>query len=63
MQKDFSQKSVFWKRILGPKNDKKLISLKAKEIWKSYFSILEGVILLQLFPIPIPFRDMRFWPF
>ena len=36
--KDFSQKSVFWKRILGPKNDKKLISLKVKEIQKSWRS-------------------------
>ena len=33
--KDFSQKSVFWKRILGPKNEKKLISLKVKKIQKS----------------------------
>ena len=61
MQKDFSQKSVLWKTILGPKNDKN--SEKLKKLDPHYFSILEGVILLQLFPIPIPFRDMRFWPF
>ena len=36
---------------------------KVEEVGPPFFSILEQVILLQLFPIPIPFRDMRFWPF
>ena len=36
-------------------------SEKFKKLDPHYFSILEGVILLQLFPIPASFWDMRFW--
>ena len=44
-------------------SERKRNSKKLKKLDPQYFSILEGVILLQLFPIPATFWDMRFWPF
>ena len=49
------QKPIISERNENPK--------KFKKLDPHYFSILEGVILLQHFLIPTPCRDTRFWPF
>ena len=70
VQKDFYEKWLLW-RINDlqkwPKNWENAFFSSMSKNWKKfqnldphYFSILEGVILLQLFPIPASFWDMRF---
>ena len=69
MQQDFSQKLVFWMQILAQKMAKsaylwkKWELRKVKEVRPPLFFNFRDVILLQLFQIPNPCRDMRFFPF